>query len=233
MFQIKNQIQRIISVPREQQLHSLIVLLTAFAVAISLVGQNHLNMVFRDPLVWVLRIMLPDLRQRSQGSAILQCSDHSLCDRLRSEAGPQTDLVDGLPIETSLHETAIQVLGLSGRNKTLRMQALSEETPLVRELRDHEGQVGVHTVTLGRQRQVTQARLGVGAAILRILRVSTGPEEVNCRDDDLIVGRDDLRQGGDGAHIKAVAGERIGCGVEGGARFLVVLDPLERLEEES
>mmetsp|Transcript_170645 Transcript_170645/g.542101 ORF Transcript_170645/g.542101 Transcript_170645/m.542101 type:complete len:352 (+) Transcript_170645:2604-3659(+) len=126
----------------------------------------------------------------------------------------------------------VQLLRLGALDRALGVQSLRQEDPFVRELRDHEGEIRVDTIARRRQRQITEPRLVVRTAILRVLWIGTGPQELHRWDHDLVVGRDDLRERRDGTDVEIHGCDSIRGGFEGDVAELLALDPLEGLEEE-
>mmetsp|Transcript_57962 Transcript_57962/g.180137 ORF Transcript_57962/g.180137 Transcript_57962/m.180137 type:complete len:231 (-) Transcript_57962:382-1074(-) len=108
---------------------------------------------------------------------------------------------------------------------------MREEVPFVGELRDHEGKVCVHPVSLRRVGEVADARPAHGALVHGVGLLRAGSEKLLRRDDALVVGRDDLRERGDRAWIEVLTCQRIRLRLELRA-VGAPLDPLQRMEEE-
>mmetsp|Transcript_24776 Transcript_24776/g.62088 ORF Transcript_24776/g.62088 Transcript_24776/m.62088 type:complete len:358 (+) Transcript_24776:412-1485(+) len=201
--------------------------------AVGLMCENHLDMVLCHPLLWKLPVMFLDLRQGCQSPAALQRPYHCLGDRLHPHRRPEADLDDVLLAQPILHEVMIEVLRLCALHPTLSMQPLGQEDPFIRELRDHEGKVGVDAITLRRNGEVAETRLIVRTAVAGVLLLGPRPQELNGWDDNLIVGWDNLRERGDGARVEVHSCKGVSRRFEVLAlRRLVLLDPLQRLEEE-
>mmetsp|Transcript_134520 Transcript_134520/g.348470 ORF Transcript_134520/g.348470 Transcript_134520/m.348470 type:complete len:358 (-) Transcript_134520:3347-4420(-) len=201
--------------------------------AVGLVREDHLDVVLGHPLPRVLPVVLADLRQGRERPAALQRADHGLRHGLHPHGGPEAELDDDLLAEAALHEALVEVLGLRALYQPFGMQPLRQEDPLIWELRDHEGEVRVHAVALGRHGEVTKAGLVIRTAIAGVLLLGPRPQELNGWDDNLIVGWDNLRERGDGARVEVHSCKGVSRRFEVLAlRRLVLLDPLQRLEEE-
>mmetsp|Transcript_114621 Transcript_114621/g.331194 ORF Transcript_114621/g.331194 Transcript_114621/m.331194 type:complete len:551 (+) Transcript_114621:2370-4022(+) len=233
---VEDEEQRSRTIPGEQQADGGVVVRVAFgsALAVRLVRQDDLHVVLRDPLPRPLRVVALHGRQGREGLAILQGANDRAAHRLRPEHGPDTHLLLDLHAQVARHELLVQPVAARILHHPRAEQALGKVDPLIGELGDDEGQIGVHTVTDRWQCRIPDPDLPIGILIHRILAQGAVPQEGRRRNDRLVVCRDDHRKRWHRAEVEVLPCERVRVRVEseaasGPARRL---DPLEGVEEE-
>mmetsp|Transcript_22486 Transcript_22486/g.62416 ORF Transcript_22486/g.62416 Transcript_22486/m.62416 type:complete len:371 (+) Transcript_22486:254-1366(+) len=192
-------------------------------------------MVLGDALARAIGIVLLDLRKSGQCSLVLKSTYHGLCDRLAPQRGPKAHLHNQLLTKIHvLYEPLVEIVGIGCFKLPLIMQAFGQKTPLIGELRDHEGQVGVHSVASRWIRHVADTRLALWALVHCIFRQLSRPQKVSRGDHNLVIRGDDLGERRHAPGIEVGARERIRVGLEVRATCWPTrpLDPLQRLEEE-